>query len=111
MIPSGVQSSRVIIEGVARHYKGAIMGMKHRADAEGPGLSKEKGYVTHSLDIGITRDMMLVVVVEGIFKGIEIDSGADYDENNKYAKSFHSYFRLLSTAYCLNAASPSFAFM
>ena len=65
------------------------MGVECRSDAEASGLSKEKGDVAQCPDIGITDDMVHIIVVEGIFKGIKIEPYAYDKKDKKYSKPFH----------------------
>lgn len=82
MIPAGIWSSEIIVKGIAQQDQRAVMGMVCRFCAECPGFGKEVRDIIQCTDIGVSYDMMPVIVVITILKGIIIEPEPCNNEND-----------------------------
>src|SRR3990167_8160062 len=85
----GVQISEIIVQAIACHYKRAIMRMQAGTDAEGVRPGEKKGDIICRTDEGVIYDMMSVIIVVTIFKGIEINTQSEQDKDSEHTEFFH----------------------
>ena len=80
MVSCRVQLPKIVINGIAWHDEGTVMAGCARKYAECPGLGEKKRNVPDILYVGIFNDMMIIIILKFIMKGVEIDSKTQQEE-------------------------------
>ena len=100
MIPCGIEPANGIIQGIGCYEKRPVVTRKCLLKAgvlRGP---KKGGDIGEICNIGIGYNIMLIIKVKGVGKGIDIDCRRDRCNQEEYLKSLH---RTLS---CYHSTSP-----
>ena len=72
VISHRIQLTEVIVNSITYHDKGTVMVGHPGKCAERTGLSKKEGYVFYIPDIEIFLNVMQVVIMKVVMKGVEI---------------------------------------
>ena len=88
VISGRIQFSKIVIQCITDHHKGAIMEKDSRQGTEHSVFGKKEWYIPWTLDIGILDNMMQVVVMEAILQGIKIDTKSKQDKDDENAGLF-----------------------